>query len=130
MFKAHNVLTGKRVKIWKKIKKKIFGTKKSEIFQATRCCFSFFDTMRNSYFLNKIRYIFWADGRIVSKILAGDLVWFRLQVMVSRGFSNTGDPRDRTYRWNPDGEPIPFDDSEKLKLIVDEIEGKNFLMFL
>ena len=29
-----------------------------------------------------------------------------------------------------DEEPIPFDDSEKLKLIVDEIKGTNFLMFL
>ena len=94
MFKAHNVLPGKHVKIWKKIKKNFFGTKKSEIFQATRCCFSFFDTMRNSYFINKISYIILADGRIVSKILAGYLVWFRPQVMVSRGFSNTGDPMD------------------------------------
>ena len=57
--------------------------------------------MRNSYFINKIRYIILADGRIVSKILARYLVWFRPQVMVSRGFSNTGDPKDRTNRWNP-----------------------------
>ena len=47
--------------------------------------------MPNSYFINKIRYII-EDGQIVSKILAGDLVWSRPQVMVSRGFSNPVDP--------------------------------------
>ena len=32
------------------------------------------------------------------KILSGDLVWFRPQVMVSRGFSNPGDPMDLVNR--------------------------------
>ena len=34
----------------------------------------------------------------MSEILAGDLVWFRPQVMVSRGFSNPGDPMDLVNR--------------------------------
>ena len=51
--------------IRKKSKKKFFCTKKSEIFSVTRCCFSFFDTMLGSYFINKIRYIIKPDGRIV-----------------------------------------------------------------
>ena len=72
--KAYNVLTGKLVKIRKKIKKKFFGTKISEIFWASRSCFSFFDAMPNSYFINKIRYIIYPDGQIVFKILARDLV--------------------------------------------------------
>ena len=48
-YKARKVLTGKRVQIWKKNKK---GTKKSEIFSATRWYFSFFDAMPISYFIN------------------------------------------------------------------------------
>ena len=75
----------------KKIEKNFFCTKKSEIFSATRCCLSFFDTMLGSYFINKIRYIIKPDGRIVWKIIAGDRIWCRAQVMVSRCFANKVD---------------------------------------
>ena len=44
--------------------------------------------MSNSDFINKISYIIYPDGPIVFKILAEDLV------MVSRVFSNPGDPMD------------------------------------
>ena len=43
--------------IRKKIEKKFFSTKKSEIFSATRWYFPFFDAMPISSFINKIRYI-------------------------------------------------------------------------
>ena len=75
----------------KKIEKTFFCTKKSEIFSATRCCFSFFDTMLGSYFINIIRHIIRPDGRIVWKIIAGDRIWCRAQVMVSRCFANKVD---------------------------------------
>ena len=87
--------------IWKKkFEKKFLVRENQKFFPLHDGAFHFwYDSYFTFYELNYA--YFQPDALAVWKVLVGNFIWFRAQVVVSRVLANTGEPRYQFYRDNP-----------------------------